>query len=351
MQYQHIGFRIKGFYRIAKYAARHLAMGSNKAEYKLKILQFWEKHGLAATLDAFPVKRRTLFLWKKAYKAGNCLPAALAEKSKRPHRIRQRKWPQAIMDEIRRLKREHPNLGKEKLYVLLEQFCQKVNLRCPKARTIGRIIADAKDKMRFAPVRLDSKGRTKLNKKSTMLRKPKGFKANYPGHCVAFDTVERFIDGTRRYILTFTDIYSRFCFAWATTSHSSRAAAHFFFVVSQIFPYPIKRVLTDGGSEFKKDFDAALKAQDKTHWRTYPKSPKMNAHNERFNRTIQEEFVEYHLSELLELDGFNEKLMEYLLWYNGSRPHWALGLQSPIQFLIHHNHQCNMWWPNTLIWV
>ena len=30
-----------------------------------------------------------------------------------------------------------------------------------------------------------------------------------------------------------------------------------------------------------------------TCW-TYPRSPKMNAHNERFNRTIQEQFIDYN---------------------------------------------------------
>jgi hypothetical protein len=74
----------------------------------------------------------------------------------------------------------------------------------------------------------------------------------------------------------------------------------------------------------------------------------MNAHDERFNRTIQEEFVDYHEPELLNPDLFNQKLIEYLLWYNGERPHWSLGLKSPIQFLIQENpEECKMWWRDT----
>ncbi len=75
----------------------------------------------------------------------------------------------------------------------------------------------------------------------------------------------------------------------------------------------------------------------------------MNAHCERFNRTIQEEFVDYHRDTLLDnLTAFNNKMIDYLLWYNGKRPHWALNLMSPISFLVKMNFQCNMWWPYTI---
>jgi len=45
-----------------------------------------------------------------------------------------------------------------------------------------------------------------------------------------------------------------------------------------------------------------------THYHTYPRTPKMNAHCERFNRTVQDEFVDYHLDEMIEPDVFNQKL-------------------------------------------
>jgi hypothetical protein len=36
-------------------------MENTEAKRKLRILTFWEKHGLLATLDAFEVSRRTLY--------------------------------------------------------------------------------------------------------------------------------------------------------------------------------------------------------------------------------------------------------------------------------------------------
>jgi len=61
----------------------------------------------------------------------------------------------------------------------------------------------------------------------------------------------------------------------------------------------------------------------------------MNAHVERFNRTIQDDWIDWHLSELLEPDVFNRSLMDYLIWYNTERVHKAFQNKlSPIQFII-----------------
>ena len=50
----------------------------------------------------------------------------------------------------------------------------------------------------------------------------------------------------------------------------------------------------------------------------------MNAHCESFNGTIQEEFVDYNVNLLFDdTTAFNEKLKEYLIFYNTKRVHWA----------------------------
>lgn len=268
MQYQHIGHKVKGFYCTAKYALRYLDMISKKALYKAKILGFWAKHGLQATLDAFPVKRRTLFLWQQLLRNANGNNEALNEHSKRPKTLRRRNWPIEVTNQIRHLRLQYPNLGKEKIYPFLLSFCQSKKLLCPKIRTIGRIIADSPNKMRKVPTKINSRGKIIIHKKSDKLHKPKGFKAKYPGECVALDTIELFVYGYRRYVITFIDLFSRFAFAWATSSHTSQTAAKFFLLVKTIFPYNINNILTDSGGEFKKYFDSLLQAEKKNHWHT-----------------------------------------------------------------------------------
>ena len=348
MHIKRMGYGVKGFVRLARYAIRWGRMVTKEAERKYKILIFLKKHGLITTKEAFGVGERTLYRWKAQLATAAGMVTALNNKSKKPHMMRKRVWPAVLIGEITRLRQQYPNLGKEKIHVLLQPFCEQRLLRCPASKTIGRIIADAPNKMRRHPQKVGHDGKRKV-KKPNRLRKPKKFVATHPGHCGAFDSIEKHLSGSRRYIITFVDVYSRFSLAYATTSHASAAAAEFFYLVQQLFPYKLEYILTDNGSEFMKHFDAAIRDHHKTHWHTYPKTPKMNAHCERYNRTIQEEFSDYHEHLLHNPTNFNKELVPWLLWYNATRPHWALNLKSPIQFLSENNHDCHMWWPNTRI--
>ena len=326
-----------------------------QAEKKAKVLIFWEKHGLMATIEAFEVTRRTLFYWKKKWVAGGKKSEALNEKSRVPKRKRKRLWHEDIIAEIKRLRWEHPNLGPEKIYPLLTRLCTEKNLAYPKSRTIGRLITDLGG-LRRRPGKLSHFGKVKIINREKVLRKPRDFEAEYPGHCVSLDTIERHIRGARRYVITFEDLYTRYAFAWGTKSHASQAAKEFFQICLMIFPFPITFVLTDNGSEFMKEFAKELKRLHLTHYHTYPKTPTMNAHVERFNRTIQEDFVDYHVEELLIPDAFNRKLIDWLVWYNTERVHCAFQNKlSPVQFLLNLPRsaqdklpaECKSGWPHT----
>ena len=332
-------------------------MLTEKAKYKAKVISFWEKHGLVATIDAFPVKRSSLFEWKKKLKASGGKLLSLNEKKRTPKHTRKRDWPFEIRQKIKAIRSNPvcPNLGPEKIYPLLVVFCKERGFACPMPATITRIIADDPEKMRIFPQKISHFGKIKKTNRQKVLRKPKeGLKPEYPGHLIALDTIEKFVDGTRRYVITFEDIYTRFAFAWATSSHASKAAEEFFELCVKVFPYSCNFlwVLTDNGSEFKKHFSEKLKELHLTHYHTYPRTPKMNAHVERFNRTLDEEFLRYHRGLLRDdVRMFNEKLIDWLLWYNGERPHYALGQISPFRSMMPLllTKECQMWWTHTQI--
>jgi len=348
MQVRRLFHGVKGAARLAKYASLWEHAMTDEAKRRINILSFWEKYELKATLAAFSTKRRTLFLWKSTLKRAHGDVEALNPRSKRPRTLRRRKWPPLLLAEIKRLRQDHPNLGKEKIFHLLQPWCVQKGLPCPKPATIGNLIKDMGG-LRLCPVRLNRNGKTVARKKAKKSRKPKQFVATHPGHCVALDTVERFIEGNRRYIITFTDLASRFSLAWATRSHASQAAKDFFNLATFLFPFPLQNVLTDNGSEFMKHFDEQLRARHLTHWHTYPKTPKMNAHAERFNRTLQEEYIDYHEDELLDPEQFNVGLMQHLLWHNTERPHWSLKMKPPVQFIQDNfsHPECNMYVADT----
>ncbi len=137
----------------------------------------------------------------------------MADKKKIPKRKRTKLWSEEVIAEIKRLRFIHPNLGKDKLYPELKLFCQERRILCPKPITIGRIIKDPGG-LRLFPEKVSFLGRIKERKRFKRMRKPKGFKADYHRHCVTLDTIEkRLSDTSRRYIITFEDIYTRFSFA------------------------------------------------------------------------------------------------------------------------------------------
>ena len=132
MQVKFIGRRIKGFVAVADLAL-YWGMICKSAEERYKILAFWERHGLSATQEAFDVSRRTLFAWQAQLRGGQGRPHSLAPRLTRPKRLRQRSWPQPLIDQIRSLRKAHPNLGKEKLHVLLKPFRHAHSLSLPLA--------------------------------------------------------------------------------------------------------------------------------------------------------------------------------------------------------------------------
>ena len=338
-------------------ALRSRYMITTQALRKAKILAFAERHGIDMALEAFEVKRRTLFDWKRKWIAGDKKPEALNEKSRAPKTKRKRLWPDEIIAEIKRIRFDHPNLGKEKVHPMLAVFCAAKNLSCPKSKTIGRLIHDLGG-LHMRPTKISHFGKVKIVNRQKVLRKPMDFRAEYPGHCIALDTIEKHVWGRRYYVITFEDLYTRFCFAWETTSHASEAAREFFLLCLKVFPFPVSFVLTDNGSEFMKHFDEELRRLHMIHYHTYPKTPKMNAHCERFNRTIQEEFVDYHVSDLKTPEVFNAKLVDWLIWYNTERVHYAFQNKlSPVQFMLNLPRaavakmpaECKSGWPYTTV--
>jgi len=207
-------------------------------------------------------------------------------------------------------------------------------------------IARAPDKMRYVPVRLDARGRVKPLRRTKKLRKPRGFKAEALEFW-AVDLVERVRDGMRRYVLTMVDPLSRVAFAVAVPGKRAKYTAKVLKALVEGNP-GMRGLLSDNGSEFEGEFDELLKERGIRHYWTYPKSPKMNAHNERFNRTLQEQFVDYHEDLLFtDLEGFNRRLAEWLIGYNTVLPHHSLGLKPPVRWLLENHPECQRLWTNT----
>ena len=316
-----------------------------EVERRVKILDFWKEYGEKAAKDAFGVSRRTLHRWQSTLDQAQGKLDSLDPKHRTPQRRRKRKVLPDVESFIIREREAHPRLGKKKLRVLLEEEGFKLS-----ESYVGRVIGDLKARGLLSQDRkLSFQGKTGNLTETPVCKRKKIRRKVKRG--MELDTIVRFVDGVKRYILTAIDVERKFAFAGAYTSHSSASAADFLRRVLEVCPFVIDELQTDNGSEFALNFEQACTALGLTHFHTYPRSPKMNPFIERFNRTISEDFIMQNRPLLRDdVSAFNLKLVDWLLWYNTVRPHESLGLVSPLRYIVSTltAEECQMWWTRTV---
>jgi len=347
-----IGFKYyvcRGFGTLYNYGLRHKAnytMITKTSEQRLKILLFWKKYGLEAVSEAFGAKRSTLFSWWKIYKLSGYKIESLSPKSQAPKHKRKQAVDYRIVAQIKHLRFDVcPNMGKAKIKPELDEFCAQNSLPLISESKIGRIIQEKK--IYHHRQKVSHFGVVKIKPKQKKERKPTDFKAVKPGNLIEIDTVVKFAWGLKRYILTAVDVHSRYSFAMAYTKHDSASAKDFFEKLERVFPYPVQAIQTDNGSEFHLYFRDYLKKRKIKHYWNYPGKPYKNGHIEKYNRTIQEKFIDWNEVLLEDINKFNNKLVDWLIQYNTKRRHWGLNLLSPVDYLIKNNWVSKMLWTNT----
>jgi putative transposase len=300
-----------------------------------EILAFWSKHGLEATQDAFGVGRATLFRWKK-----DSSPKSRAHRNGYHKRV----VHPSLQAEILRLRTEHPKLGKEKLTPLLAEFCASLGIPAPAEATVGRILAGLKKAGKLTlHTQLKFNGKTgSLREKVPTPKKKKlrreGYLPAAPGDLLQLDGVLTFAEGKRRYTFTAVDVVSRWAFSRVYKTASSRNGADFLRELLKAAPFQVIRIQTDNGSEFMKEFGEAVETLLLTHFFNWVRQPKYQGWVERFNRSIQEEFLDWRAASLAgNPDDFNQELEEWLTFYNTKRVHRSLGTAghrlTPVQYL------------------
>ena len=296
-------------------------------EHKLKIINFFNKYGLNPTKDAFSVSRAGIYLWKKKLKESNGRLYVLKNQSRKPHNTRRMYLEPEIYQFIKNLREQYPRLSKDKIKPLLDEFCQKNGLTSMSASKIGKVI---KRHQMFFYLHNRRKPISKKTKKRIF-----GYEVKNIGDLIQVDAIVKFQNGIKRYIITSIETQSKFAFAYAYKTLSSKTASDFIQKLIKVSPFTIKAIQTDNGSEFLKQADKTMEKRGIVHFFTYPKSPKSNAFIERFNRTIQEEFTNSHQQDLTyQLTLFNQYLMDYLLFYNTKRIHHSLNNIVPMKYII-----------------
>lgn len=195
----------------------------------------------------------------------------------------------------------------------------------------------------------------KFNRKNKQRRD--GYYPKEPGGLLQIDCVIKVRSGIKRYIVSAIDYKTSFAYSFAYKKLNIAITSDFMDKLISVAPFTISHIQTDNGSEFYQYFDLKLKQLGITHFWNYAGKPIYNGKIERYNRTSQKEFIDPYISVLFEnIDQFNDKLADWLIFYNTKRSHSSHrdnnNLQIPplkacVNMLNLDTEKSNMLWTHT----
>lgn len=286
-----------------------------------RVAQGWPAAHVAEQLG---VSRATAYKWVRRYREEG--EAGLADRSSRPHRS-----PRRLSGELEAAvlaARAGWRYGPDRLGPLLGMAPSTVHRVL--ARNGCSRMRDA-DRVTLAPVRYEACHPGALvhqdHKKLGRIPDGGGWRAlgrdlaphgNHSG--VGYDHLEVVVDDASRYAVVVPVPDET---AASATAALETAAAEF-----ARLGIRIERVLTDNGTGYKRQFDAAAERLGIRHKRTRPRRPQTNGKAERVIKTLINEwaYARLYKTNRERLDA----LPVFVDFYNRRRPHTALGGRSPL---------------------
>jgi transposase InsO family protein len=314
---------------------------SDTAKLRLQVIEYHTKYGTQPTIDAFKISKASIFRWKKLYLDSNKNIYCLIPQSRKPHTLRTMNTDIKIIEYIKKLREAHPNLGKEKIKPLLDQYVVPPNHKGISVSTIGKILK------RYNMISSKKRVYHNPNHKYPGKRKPvqriKFAPRTDTSGYFQIDTVQMFVDRIRIYVFNAVDIHTKFEFSYTYKQSNTKNSVDFLKKLLSL--YPVHTVQTDNGSEYLGEFHRYLVHKRIKHLYIYPRCPRINGCVERANRSLKEEFIYKNECTVLTegLEGFNKKLMEHLVWFNTLRPHNSLNNLSPIQYMLKYIPKSHMY--------
>lgn len=151
--------------------------------------------------------------------------------------------------------------------------------------------------------------------------------ASYSGALLQIDTIHIIApDGSRIYIYTIIDLFSRWAYAEAVEKIGAETSMQFVKRAQQVASFSFSMIQSDHGSEFSTWFTHGCWRMGTLHRHGRVRQKNDNAHIERFNRTIQEECLDETTHTI---KHFQEALKTYLPYYNNERLHIGINYQTP----------------------
>jgi len=321
--------------------ARKLKL-SKKARQRLDWMIFYEteaKRNAQKTCRHFSIARSLWYYWRKRFDETNL--RTLEDEFKAPKNTRKKEYTSLQYERVVMLRKNRIRYGKVKLLkIYTKKYPDDKRISSWKVQCI----------IESAGIYYNAKKQSRVNKKRQKAQQKKRItelkKKPKTGYLICLDTIIRYCNGQKRYILTAIDKYAKIAYARMYQNHSSLSAKDFLQRLSYLLDGNFDNLQTDNGSEFLKHFEVACGELEVPHYFSRTRTPKDNPECERFNRTLQEEFIA--LGNMTDnIDIFNRNLTDWLVEYNFDRPHQTLDYLTPIEFTQKYAGVSKMYSSNT----
>lgn len=293
----------------------------------LSWIDWYFSHGknARATCRHFGISPDTFYLWKGKFNPGSLVTLEDNKATRRPKHTRKPTTPIEVINKIVDIRRLDPEKSK---YEICEELKREgVNVG---TSTIQRIINHHPTLANSQHIK---KIRSHHKRAIARIKAAKELREKEPGSLVQVDTKHLYILGRRFYVFAAVDSFSRLGYISAFETGSSLSGSLFLQELVNFFPFKIKAVQTDNGSEYLLNFHKTCQDKNIPHYFTDPYCPKQNGRAERFIQTATYEFFNWQEDLLPNIKQLKEKCQIFNQKYNNYRFHRSLGYNTPREYL------------------
>ena len=296
---------------------------TQEAHFRQRVLKYSFKKGVSEAARRYHISRKTIYVWRKRYDG---TWKSLVERSHRPH--------------------HHPNehTAEEKEMILRRYPRYKNDL----IRLWDSLRKSGYTRSYTSMLRVIRKWvKPEIKKRSARKNQPYQ-RAEYPGQKVQIDVkyvpTRCVTNGKKYYQYTAIDECTRFCYREMYEEHSTFSSEKFLNNLLKVFPFPIREIQTDNGSEWttalrSKDqqsrtlFEQGMEWHDIIYHRIRIATPRHNGKVERQHRADERRF--YSKMRMYSLEDGQEQLRRYNQLSN-SIPKVCLRYKSPNEVLAEY---------------
>jgi len=312
-----------------RYLARYWHL-SVAARQRLEWLIFYYsvgKRNARATAAYFGISRKTLHQWKQRFNPK--LIQSLEAKSTAPHRKRTWQVTEVQEGRIVKLRQAYIKYGKQKLKRLYQKEYGKDLSTWKIERVIRKhkLYPDPAEHKKRVEKRKNATAKVRIHEIREAIAKVKQF-----GFLWHIDAIIIWWYGERRIIFTALEDKTKIAYARVYKSNTSGFAEDFLKRLMYLVEGKVELMHSDNGSEFAGEFEKACRALQILQVYSRPNTPKDNPALERFNGTVQEEWLDFSEVGLDEINNANHDLTTWLIKYNSYRPHETLDYLTPLEY-------------------